>query len=157
MESCPECGEDVRLLCSQGHASRAGERFCEICGEFLPLIESGQAVAVAAAAPSLEYSSGSFADFIAGINDDYASLAVLAPAPWRPEPAPWEPEPEPVALEPGPVEAEPEVAEEEPIALEPGPVEPAFWEPEPEPLVLESGPAGAEPELDVAEPGPAQP
>src|SRR5215469_16168047 len=147
MESCPECGADVRLRCSQGHASGAGERFCEICGEFLPLVQPGQPVAVGAAAPGLEYSSGSFTDFIASSDDDYASLAVpvLPEAPWQPEPVAREPEPvlwepEPVALEPGLIEAEPEVAEQEPAALEPGPVGPAFWEPEPEPVALAPGP-----------------
>ena len=143
MESCPECGEDVRPRCSQGHASRAGERFCEICGEFLPLVQSGQAVAVAAAAPALDYSSGSFTDFIAGNDDDHASLAVpvLPEAPWEPEPATWEPEPEPVALEPGPPPCEP-------VASEPGPAEPSLWEP----VAREPSPAPAEPQLDFAEP-----
>ena len=74
MESCAECGEDVRIRCSQGHASRAGEQFCEICGEYLALVESGQAVAVGAGA-ALDYSSGSFSDFLGGADDDYASLA----------------------------------------------------------------------------------
>src|SRR5215470_15932920 len=143
MESCPECGEDVRPRCSQGHASRAGERFCEICGEFLPLVQSGQAVAVAAAAPALDYSSGSFADFIAGNDDDHASLAVpvLPEAPWEPEPATWEPEPEPAALEPGPPPCDP-------VASEPGPAEPSLWEP----VAREPSPARAEPQLDFAEP-----
>src|SRR5260370_17018696 len=97
MESCPECGEDVGFRCSQGHASRAGVRFCQTCGEYLPLVELGQAVAVAAAAPALEYSSGSFTDFIAGSDDDYASLAVpgLPEVPWDPQPAPSQPPPAP--------------------------------------------------------------
>ena len=76
IESCPECGEDVRTRCSQGHGSRSGERFCEVCGEFLPHVQAGQALAVAATAPSLDYNSGSFTDFITGSDDDYASLAV---------------------------------------------------------------------------------
>jgi len=166
MESCPECGADVRLRCSQGHASGAGERFCEICGEFLPLVQPGQPVAVGVAAPNLEYSSGSFTDFIASSDDDYASLAV----PVLPE-EPWEPEPEPVVLEyrPAEVDPEPEFAEPEPAALEPSPVESAFWEPEPgpepvalapgpvepslwDPVTREPSPARAEPVLDFAEP-----
>src|SRR5215468_8617809 len=143
MESCPECGADVRLRCSQGHASGAGERFCEICGEFLPLVQPGQPVTVGAAAPNLEYSSGSFTDFIASSDDDYASLAV----PVLPE-EPWEPEP--AALEPSPVESafrEPEPGPE-PVALAPGPVEPSLWDP----VTREPSPARAEPVLDFAEP-----
>ena len=94
------CGEDVGFRCSQGHASGADERFCETCGEFLPVTGSGEAVAVAAAVPGLEYSSGSFTDFIAGGEDDYASLA----APALPEPVPRRREPGPVAFAPRPVE-----------------------------------------------------
>src|SRR5262249_49079453 len=143
MESCPECGADVRLRCSQGHASGAGERFCEICGEFLPLVQPGQPVTVGAAAPNLEYSSGSFTDFIASSDDDYAGLAVpvLREEPWEPEPA---------ALEPSPVESafrEPEPGPE-PVALAPGPVEPSLLDP----VTREPSPARAEPVLDFAEP-----
>jgi hypothetical protein len=89
-------------------------------------VQPGQPVAVGAAAPGLEYSSGSFTDFIASSDDDYASLAVpVLPA------APWQPEPEP-----------------EPVALAPGPVEPSLWDP----VTREPSPAEAEPVLDFAEP-----
>ena len=101
-EFCPECGADVRLRCSQGHASRVGKGFCETCGEFLPPAEPGQALAAAMAVPALEYSSGSFADFIASTEDRYASPAV----PTLPEP---EPEREPVR-EPQRPPAEPDPA-----------------------------------------------
>src|SRR5215470_19049727 len=69
MESCEVCGDDLRHICSQGHASRASALFCETCGEMLPL--AGGVPAMAAAAPlTMDYSSGSFADFIAGGDED---------------------------------------------------------------------------------------
>jgi hypothetical protein len=30
--ACGQCGEDLRPLCSQGHVSAPGDRFCEVCG-----------------------------------------------------------------------------------------------------------------------------
>src|SRR5690242_18469379 len=65
MASCEICGDELRRFCSQGHASRAGALFCGTCGEMLPL--AGGVPVMAAAAPlTMDYSSGSFADFIAG-------------------------------------------------------------------------------------------
>src|SRR5215472_10593435 len=111
MGSCEVCGDDLRHICSQGHASRASALFCETCGEMLPL--AGGVSAMAAAAPlTMDYSSGSFADFIAGGGED-------VPAPGLPSTVtPAEPvrQPEPVS--------EPEAAPEAERAPEPGPVAP---------------------------------
>src|SRR5580693_5717731 len=138
MESCEICGDDLRRYCSQGHVSGAGELFCDTCGELLPL--SVDQPAMTPAAPlTMDYSSGSFSDFIAGADEDPGgtsgprpgvpeSAVALVDAPELDIPAPPpvdEPEPEPLP--------EPEVQPEpEPLAdLVPEP-EPAP-EPEPEP------------------------
>src|SRR5215831_15618796 len=100
MASCEVCGDDLRRFCSQGHASGAGTLFCDACGEMLPL--AGGEPAMAAAAPlTMDYSSGSFADFIAGGDED-------APGPSRPSAAVAPGGPTPAAVpaqepEPGPV------------------------------------------------------
>src|SRR5580704_2328570 len=150
MESCEICGDDLRRYCSQGHVSGAGELFCDTCGELLPL--SVDQPAMTPAAPlTMDYSSGSFSDFIAGADEDPGgtsgprpgvpeSAVALVDAPELDIPAPPpvdEPEPEPL---PEP-EAQPEP---EPLAdlapepeLEPAP-EP---EPEPEPEPVPEPPA----------------
>src|SRR5262252_718553 len=113
MASCEICGDELRRFCSQGHASRAGALFCGTCGEMLPL--TGGVPVMAAAAPlTMDYSSGSFADFIAGGDEDVpgpglpaTAVALAKPVPGRvTEPKPI-PEPEPVTeseadLVPGP-------------------------------------------------------
>src|SRR6516225_8645620 len=101
MESCEVCGDDLRPICSQGHASRVSALFCETCGEMLPLAGGVPAMA-AAAPPTMDYSSGSFTDFIAGGDENVPepglpSTAVAPPAQMpgpQPAPAP-QPAPEP--------------------------------------------------------------
>src|SRR5215831_16833700 len=92
MESCEVCGDDLRHICSQGHASRVSALFCETCGEMLPLAGGVPAMA-AAAPPTMDYSSGSFTDFIAGGDEDapgpgLPSTAVAPPAPMPGQPPP---------------------------------------------------------------------
>jgi hypothetical protein len=80
-EFCETCGDDVQPRCEQGHRSGAGAQFCETCGE--PLAASqAHAGGEDAGAPVLDYSSGSFTDFILG---DQANRA--GPGPPPPEPA----------------------------------------------------------------------
>jgi hypothetical protein len=62
-EFCDTCGDDVRPTCGQGHRSGAGARLCETCGEPL-LAAPDQAAGGVDGAPVLDYTSGSFADFI---------------------------------------------------------------------------------------------
>src|SRR5262249_61484751 len=111
MESCEVCGDDLRRFCSQGHAAGAGMLFCETCGEMLPLAAGGPAMP-AAPPPTMDYSSGSFADFIAGGDEGaprpgLSSTALgLADAP--PPAGPGESLPRPVGrpragFQPGPV------------------------------------------------------
>src|SRR5689334_18060244 len=69
MESCEICGDDLRRYCSQGHVSGAGELFCDTCGELLPLSDDQHAMTPAAPL-AMDYSTGSFADFIAGGDED---------------------------------------------------------------------------------------
>src|SRR5215467_8057547 len=99
MASCEVCGDDLRRVCSQGHASRAGTLFCETCGEMLPLAVGEPAMADAAPL-TMDYSTGSFADFIAGGEDAPfpglpRSAAALADAPSPAPAAPAEPIPGP--------------------------------------------------------------
>ena len=125
-ESCEICGDDLRRLCSQGHASRAGALFCEKCGEMLPLA-AGEPAMAAAAPLTMDYSSGSFADFIEGGED--------VPGPGGPGPAvaPAEPIPEAEPVRPpdlvtGPAAhqaPEPEPPAPEPMPPAPEPVPPA--------------------------------
>src|SRR5690242_15365118 len=129
MESCEICGDDLRRYCSQGHASRAGELFCDTCGEMLPFA-AGQPAMAPAASVSMDYSSGSFADFIAGSDDTgetYGSWPaqgmLVAPADFVPGPITAEPGDYAEAEQPE-AEAEPEPLPE----LVPGP------RPEPEAL-----------------------
>jgi hypothetical protein len=80
-EFCETCGDDVQPRCEQGHRSGAGAQFCETCGE--PLAASqAHAGGEDAGAPVLDYSSGSFTDFILGDQADRAG-----PGPPPPEPA----------------------------------------------------------------------
>jgi hypothetical protein len=79
-EFCETCGDDVRPRCGQGHCSGAGAQFCETCGELLSASQAppgGEDASV----PVLDYSSGSFTDFIL---DDQADPA--GPGPPLPEP-----------------------------------------------------------------------
>src|SRR6266480_4344819 len=151
MGSCEICGDDLRR-CSQGHVSGAGELFCDTCGELLPFAADQHEVTPAAPV-ALDYSSGSFSDFIAGGEEDlggtsgpWPDVAVAVADPPELEMAPAQADfvPEPRAAEPGDYAAfEPEPkAEPEPEAgqeagAEPGPLsEPeALLEPEalPEP------------------------
>ena len=82
-EFCETCGDDVRLRCGHGHRSGAGAEFCETCGELLAASQAHHGGGEDAGAPALDYSSGSFTDFILG---DGADLA-------RPESAPVGPVP----------------------------------------------------------------
>ena len=63
-EFCDTCGYDVRPACGQGHRSGAGAQFCETCGEPHPAPPGGAPPGGEPAAPVLDYTSGSFADFI---------------------------------------------------------------------------------------------
>jgi hypothetical protein len=95
-EFCETCGDDVRLRCGQGHRSGAGAQFCETCGELLAATQAHLGGGEDAGAPLLDYSSGSFTDFILS---DQADLAGPGPPPREPSP----PEPaEPGSLEPLP-------------------------------------------------------
>src|SRR6476620_11570523 len=107
-EFCETCGDDVRPRCGQGHRSGAGAQFCETCGE--PLT-APQAHPGGEDAPVLDYSSGSFTDFILG---DQADLA--GPGPPIPEPA-----------GPGPAESAEAPGPGSPGPVEPGPAEPGFF------------------------------
>src|SRR5215467_4048062 len=159
MASCEVCGDDLRRVCSQGHASRAGTLFCETCGEMLPLAVGGPAMA-AAAPLTMDYSSGSFADFIEGGEDvpgpggPATAVALAEPIPepipeaepvrqpelvtepeahLAPEPEP-EPEPEPSApappaLKPVPPAPRATVTEPKPVPSAPKPVPPAIAAP----------------------------
>ena len=129
-ESCEICGDDLRRLCGQGHASRAGALFCETCGEMLPLAAGGPAMA-AAAPLTMDYSSGSFADFIEG-GEDVPGPGGPATAVALAEPIP---EAEPVrqpelVTEPGADLA----PEPKPSAPEPAPPAPRSTETEPKPV-----------------------
>src|SRR5499427_5811538 len=135
MASCEICGDELRRFCSQGHASRAGALFCGTCGEMLPL--TGGVPVMAAAAPlTMDYSSGSFADFIAGGDEDVpgpglpsTAAALAGPTP-EPQPV-LEPQPVP---EPGPVV--PPAAGAVPLAPSPPPTPasaPTVTEPKPVP------------------------
>jgi hypothetical protein len=162
MESCEICGDDLRRHCSQGHVSGAGELFCDTCGELLPL-SAGQPAMTSAASFTMDYSSGSFADFIAGGDEDpggtsgswpempaSAVALVDAPAPEPDMPA-LAPVDEPGLVAPADFVAEPRIAEPEPEpaakaeaeaapepeaepVLEPEPQAEPAPEPEPEPL-----------------------
>src|SRR5215472_5152529 len=97
MESCETCGDDLRRYCSQGHVSGAGELFCDTCGELLPF--SADQHAMTPAAPlAMDYSSGSFTDFIAGSAEDpgarYGSWPAVAALDMPVAPADFVPEPE---------------------------------------------------------------
>src|SRR5438552_8382935 len=152
MNSCAVCGEDVRPRCSQGHVSETGTPFCETCGEFLPPQESGQAAA--ATEPAMfEYSSGSFADFIASSSEDEAALASYPDQPngladaRLADAALAEPEPDLAGwasdlAEPGPAD---------PGLPELGLAEPGLAE------VAEPGPGEPAPDLSEWVPGPAEP
>ena len=87
-EFCETCGDDVRPRCGQGHRSGAGAQFCETCGE---LLTASLAHPGGEDAPGLDYSSGSFTDFILGDQADPAGLAEPAgpgsPGPVEPGPA----------------------------------------------------------------------
>src|SRR5689334_5114602 len=151
MESCETCGDDLRRYCSQGHASGAGELFCDTCGEMLPFAAEQPAMAPAASV-SMDYSSGSFADFIAGGDDTGRTYVSWPEAEAEPEPLPElgpeprsepealpepeaPPEPEPLAgLAPEPTPAlEPEPAQDpEPAPERPAPERPAPERPAPE-------------------------
>src|SRR6516165_2392483 len=158
MESCEVCGDDLRHICSQGHASRTSALFCETCGEMLPL--AGGMPAMAAAAPlTMDYSTGSFTDFIAGGDGD-------APGPGLPSavtPAEPVPEPEPALeaeqapeAEPAPeVERVPEakrVPEPEPGAPPAPDTAPLAPKPAPTPA---SKATATEPKATATEPKPA--
>ena len=75
-ESCDTCGDDVRPACGQGHRSGAGAEFCETCGESL-LAAPGPAPGGEPAAPVLEYTSGSFADFITADEPDPGGISAV--------------------------------------------------------------------------------
>jgi hypothetical protein len=139
-EFCETCGDDVRPRCGQGHRSGAGAQFCEACGE--PLTAS-QAHPGGEDAPALDYSSGSFTDFILG---DQADLA-----------GPGPPIPEPVG--PGPAEPAGPAGPGSPGPVEPGPAEPGFFGSVPSMPVsdmpVRDGPAQDGPVLEW--PGPGQP
>ncbi len=79
-EFCETCGDDVRPRCGLGHRSGAGAQFCETCGE---LLAASQACPGGedASPPVLDYSSGSFTDFIRG---DQADPAGPGPLPREP-------------------------------------------------------------------------
>src|SRR6266567_3661285 len=84
MESCEICGDDLRRDCSQGHVSGAGELFCDTCGELLPFA-ADQPAMTPAAPLTMDYSSGSFSDFIAGADEDPGGTS--GPSPGVPESA----------------------------------------------------------------------
>src|SRR5438552_1506738 len=79
METCDVCGDDLRRYCSQGHVTGVGELFCDACGELLPLSAEQDAM-TPGAPPALDYSSGSFADFIADSAVDPARTYGFVPA-----------------------------------------------------------------------------
>ena len=58
-----------RRACGQGHRSGAGAQSCETCGEPL-LAPPDPAAGGEPAAPVLDYTSGSFADFMAAAEPD---------------------------------------------------------------------------------------
>ena len=105
-EFCETCGDDVRPRCGQGHRSGAGAQFCETCGELLAASQAHPG-GEDASPPVLDYSSGSFTDFILA---DQAGLAGPGPLPPEPprltEPGPPEPVPAMPVLD-GPVPEEP--------------------------------------------------
>src|SRR5690242_14569622 len=100
MESCETCGDDLRRYCSQGHVSRAGELFCDTCGELLPF--SADQPAMTPAAPlAMDYSTGSFADFIAGSGEGTDGTYGSSPAVAEPDMPVAPAVPEPRTAEPG--------------------------------------------------------
>ena len=175
MESCEICGDDLRRSCSQGHVSGAGLLFCDTCGELLPLSASQPAMAPAAPL-TMEYSTGSFADFIAGGDDDpgtpSGSWPLPVPLDW---PAPEDlpeladvatpvPVDEPVAqavIIPEPRTPEPlldfgpapESGPEQPVAPGPPPMAPGP-EPPPEPVPEPGPPSILEPIARAPKPQP---
>src|SRR5215475_13979201 len=151
MESCEVCGDDLRYFCSQGHANGAGTLFCGTCGELLPLSAERPAMAPAAS-PMMDYSSGSFADFIASGDEDVrgpglpTTAVALVDAPARgapaapakpvpePEPAPEpEPVPEPLPLAEALAPPAPEAAPPPPPPPQPPPPPPKPPPPPPQP------------------------
>src|SRR5690242_9421502 len=161
MESCEICGDDLRRYCSQGHVSGAGELFCDTCGELLPLADDQYAMTPAAPL-AMDYSTGSFADFIAGGDEDpggtpghwpdVAVALVDAPGPYHDYAEPGqesaaEAEPEPLP--------EPEaLLESEPLSEPEALLEP---EPLPEPEVLVEPEALPEPEAPPEPQAPPKP
>jgi hypothetical protein len=133
-EFCETCGDDVRPRCGQEHRSGAGAQFCETCGELLAASQAHPSGGEDTGAPVLDYSSGSFTDFILG---DEADLA--GPGPPPPEPAgPGSPGlAEPGLAEPGPLEPVPAMPvpdrprPDRPVPEEPAMVAPAAGDPSP--------------------------
>jgi hypothetical protein len=119
-EFCETCGDDVRPRCALRHRSGAGAQFCETCGELLAAAQAQPGDGEDAGAPVLDYSSGSFTDFILS---DQADPAGPVPPPLEPvgpglaEPAGTGP---PGPAEPGPFKPLPEV----PVLAVPGPAVP---------------------------------
>jgi len=154
MESCEVCGDDLRRFCSQGHAAGAGMLFCETCGEMLPLAAGGPAMP-AAPPPTMDYSSGSFADFIAGGDEDAprpgisSTALALADAPTPAVPAEVVPGP---IVEPGLVFEPVPVPEPEPPAPKPPP--PAPNPAPPAPPAAKATVTGARPAPPAPEAGP---
>jgi hypothetical protein len=137
------CGDDGRPRCGQGHRSGAGVQFCETCGELLAASQAHPGGGEDVGPPVLDYSSGSFTDFILGDQPDLAG-----PGPPLPEPA-----------GPGPAEVAEPAGPRSPGPREPGPREPVPGMPVVDvpvpdvPVVNVAVPAGPGPDV----PGPAGP
>ena len=111
-EFCETCGDDIRPRCGQGHRSGAGAQFCETCGELLAASQAHPGGGEDA--PLLDYSSGSFTDFILGDQADPAGPGPPLAEPVGPglaePPGPGSPGPgSPGPAEPGPLGPMPDI------------------------------------------------